>query len=127
MIGRVVSIKMLKTATVLVTSTKTHPLYKKSFVRSKKYLADDPIGVNLGDLVEIIKTRPTSKRKHWKITKVVGRDIEAVVKEELKEAAIEAIEEVMPVEPEDSDPSSVLSHPSSENRKKKKGKDGSTS
>lgn len=101
MIGRVVSTKMKNTAVILVTSTKTHPLYKKSYVRSKKFLASDEIGVNLGDLVEIIQIKPVSKRKNWKITKVVGREFEAVAKEHLKEAVKEAIEEVLPEEKEE--------------------------
>src|SRR3989344_5516595 len=99
MIGRVVSNKTHKTATVLVTGTKTHPLYKKSYVRSKKYLVHDETGVNVGDLVEILEVSPISKRKHWKITKVVGREFEAVAKEHLKEVAKE---EVMPASPDGS-------------------------
>ena len=98
MIGRVVSVKTAKTATILVERTKTHPLYKKSFKRSKKYLVADDLGVKLGDLVDVEKVAPISKNKHWKIIKVVGRDIEAVISEELKEKAAEAIEEVMPEE-----------------------------
>jgi small subunit ribosomal protein S17 len=99
--GRVVSNKQIKTAIVLVEGTKTDRLYKKSYLRSKKYAADDPIGVKIGDIVELIKVRPVSKRKHWKITKVIGRDIEEVVSDELKEAAAEIIEEVMPAEVEE--------------------------
>lgn len=101
MIGRVVSTKMNKTVAVLVERTKIHPLYKKAFASSKKYLAEDSIGVKLGDVVEIIKVRPLSKRKMWRITKKIGRDIESVVTEELKEKAAEAIEEVMPEEKEE--------------------------
>ena len=100
MIGRVVSVKLTKTATILVERTKTHPLYKKSFKRSKKYLVQDDLGVKLGDLVDVEKVAPISKNKHWKITRVVGRNIEAVISEELKEKAQEAIEEVMPEEKE---------------------------
>lgn len=96
MIGRVVSIKMKNTAVVLVEGTKTHPLYKKSFLRSKRFLVDDQIGVKLGDLVEVNKIRPVSKLKHWKIEKVVGRNIEEIVEEELKEKATEIMAEVMP-------------------------------
>jgi small subunit ribosomal protein S17 len=96
MIGRVVSVKMQNTAVVLVESTKTHPLYKKSYKRSKKFLVEDLIGVKPGDIVDIIKVRPISKLKHWKIEKVVGRNIEAIVAEELKEKAAAAIEEGMP-------------------------------
>ncbi|TSC66743.1 MAG: small subunit ribosomal protein S17 [Microgenomates group bacterium Gr01-1014_80] len=106
MIGRVVSVKLAKTATVLVERTKTHPLYKKSFKRSKKYLIQDDLGVKLGDLVDVEKAAPISKNKHWRITKVVGRDIEAVIFEELKVKAAEAIEEVMPASPDGGSPRS---------------------
>lgn len=94
--GRVVSNKSAKTASVLVESRKTHPVYKKSFVHSTKYLVDDQIGVNIGDIVEFEKVRPISKRKHWRITKVVGRDIIATETQNLKSEAKEAIEEVLP-------------------------------
>lgn len=96
MIGRVVSTKMEKTATVLVEGKKKHPLYKKSFVRTKKYLAHDPIGVKDGDIVSMEKSRPFSKRKHWLITKVYGSDYVSLQQAELKEEAEEAIAEVLP-------------------------------
>lgn len=108
MIGRVVSTKMQKTAVVLIDSRKTHPLYKKSYVWSKKYLAHDELGVKLGDIVEIVKIRPISKRKHWNVTKVVGSDFVAIATEHLKEGAEEAIAEVLPEEPIE-EQSSVLS------------------
>jgi len=98
--GRVVSIKMNNTAVVLVTGTKRHNLYKKTFTRSSKFLADDQIHTKLGDIVEIVETRPISKRKYWKVVKVIGRDIAEIVEEELKEKAAEQIAEVMPEEGE---------------------------
>lgn len=98
MIGRVVSNKSKNTATVLVESTKTHPLYKKRYQSSKKYLVDDSFAVNVGDIVEFIKCRPISKRKHWRVTKVVGKDVVALGEEKMKEVAKEAISEVMPEE-----------------------------
>lgn len=98
--GRVVSAKLLKTATVLVERIKTHPLYKKSYKQSKKYLVHDELGVKPGDLVEISQIRPMSKNKHYQIVKVVGKDIEAIVIEELKEQALEEIARVMPEEAE---------------------------
>ena len=52
--GRVVSVKMVHSASVLIEGKKTHPLYKKSFVWSKKYLVDDPFGVKKGDVVNTI-------------------------------------------------------------------------
>ena len=96
--GRVVSNKLEKTATVLVTRTAMHPLYKKTYVASKKYLAQDDLGVKMGDIVEIEKIKPVSKKKHWKVIKVVGRSLEEIVKEHLQEDAAEVISEVMPVE-----------------------------
>lgn len=98
--GRVVSTKMTNTAVVLVEGRKTNRMYGKSFVYSNKYLVDDSLGVKLGDVVEFVKCAPISKRKHWKITRVVGRDIVAVETEIMKEVAEEAIEEVLPEETE---------------------------
>jgi len=103
MIGRVVSTKMQKTVTVLVERTATHPLYKKTYLRSKKYLVDDQIGVKEGDLVEIIKVRPISKNKHFRISKVVGKSLEEITAGKLKEAAAEIISEVMPEKAEETE------------------------
>ncbi len=98
MIGRVVSTKMKNTVAVLVTRTAKHPLYKKTYVQTKKYLADDQMGVKPGDMVEIIKVRPISKNKHWQVTKVIGRNLEEIVSEQLQEKGAEEIAEVMPEE-----------------------------
>ncbi len=96
MVGRVVSVKMQNTAVVIVESKKTHPIYRKSFRRSKKYLVDDQFKVTLGDVVIFDKIAPISKRKHWKITKVLGKDIVSLEQAELLVEANEAIAEVMP-------------------------------
>lgn len=100
MIGRVVSVKMMKTAVVLVESRKKHPLYKKTYTWSTKYLVNDPIGVKLGDMVNLEKIKPMSKKKHWGITKVIGKDLIALGEEQLKEVAKDAIAEVLPEETE---------------------------
>lgn len=118
--GRVVSKKMNKTAVVLVEGTKTHPLYKKSYAFSKRYLVDDPIEVKMGDIVEMVSIRPMSKLKTWRITKVVGRDIEEIVKEQLEESAAQAIGEVMPEEKESSD---ISPQSSDENEEKEENKE----
>ncbi|MBU1000567.1 30S ribosomal protein S17 [Patescibacteria group bacterium] len=96
MIGRVVSTKMQKTAAVLVERIAKHPLYQKTFIRSKKYLVDDSIGVKMGDMVEIIKVKPISKNKHWKIVKVIGKNLKEITEEKLKEEAKKIIAEMMP-------------------------------
>lgn len=98
MTGRVVSTKLTKTVTILVERVAMHPLYKKTFVRSKKYLINDSLGVKEGDIVEVIKVRPISKNKHWQITRVIGKSLAEIAEEKLKQAAKETIAEVMPEE-----------------------------
>ncbi len=98
MIGRVVSTKLKNTATILVERIDMHPLYKKTYIQSKKYLVDDVLGVKEGDIVEIINCKPVSKNKHWKIVKVVGKNLEEINEANLKKAAEEVIAEVMPEE-----------------------------
>lgn len=95
MIGRVVSTKMKSTVTVLVERVAKHPLYKKTYIQTKKYLADVSIAVKDGDMVEIVKIRPVSKNKHWKVTKVVGKDLAEITEEKLKAEAEKVIAEVM--------------------------------
>ena len=96
MTGRVIGNKANKTISVLVERKKQHPIYKKAFFRSKKYLVHTEQKLVLGDVVQMVKVKPISKRKHWLVNKVLGRDIEAIVSEELKEQASQAIAEVMP-------------------------------
>ncbi len=98
MVGRIVSIKMDHSAVMIVEGKKTHSKYKKSFVYTKKYIVDDPFEVKLGDVVIVEKIAPMSKRKHWRITKVLGQDIVSLEQAELLEEANEAISEVMPEE-----------------------------
>lgn len=101
MIGRVVSTKMAKTAVVLVERRSKHPLYKKTYLRSKRYLTDDPIGVKEGDIVEITNVKPISGNKHWAIVTVMGRSLEEILNEQISEEAQEAIAEVLPQEAEE--------------------------
>ena len=101
MVGRVVSDKAEKTVTVLVEGKKTHPLYKKSYVWSKKYLVHNELGAKEGDVVSIAPTRPISKRKHFKVIKILGKDVVALGEAAMKLEAAEAIAEVMPAEEEE--------------------------
>lgn len=105
MIGRVVSTKLKNTATVLVERTAMHPLYKKTYLQSKKYLVDDPIKVKIGDIVDFINCKPVSKNKHWRITKVLGKNFAEIAKDQLKKEAENIISEVMPEKPETVDSS----------------------
>ena len=70
--GMVTSDKMNKTVTVLVERRVKHPLYGKYVVESKKYHAHDEANeCGVGDKVEIAETRPMSKTKSWKVTRVL--------------------------------------------------------
>jgi small subunit ribosomal protein S17 len=72
--GRVVSDKMEKTVTVLIERRVKHPLYGKIIVQSKKFHAhNDSNEAKAGDLVEIEETRPISKTKSWRVTKVLEK------------------------------------------------------
>jgi len=108
MIGRVVSTKTKNTATVLVERTAMHPLYKKTYVQSKKYLVDDSIGVKIGDIVDFVNCRPISKRKSWTVTKVLGKNFAEIAEAQLKKEAEKVIAEVMP-EKQETEGSSVVS------------------
>lgn len=71
-IGSVVSDKADKTIVLSVTVRKTHPLYKKQYSRSTKYMAHDENNeAKIGDLVEVVETRPISARKHFKLVRII--------------------------------------------------------
>ena len=73
-VGRVSSVSMEKTIVVSVQVLSQHPLYKKTVKRSNKYKAhDEENQANVGDLVEIVETRPLSKTKRWRLTKIVEK------------------------------------------------------
>lgn len=69
--GVVKSDKMTKSAVVVVTRFKIHPIYKKRSKVTKSYMVDNEIGAKIANHVIIEETRPLSKRKSWKITKIL--------------------------------------------------------
>ena len=74
--GRVVSDKMDKTITVIVETHKNHPLYGKRVKYSKKFKAHDELNeAKLGDVVEIMETRPLSATKRFRLVKIVEKAI----------------------------------------------------
>ena len=77
LIGKVVSASNNKTITVLVETSKKHPLYKKQVKYSKKYAAHDETNkAKVGDTVKIRMTRPLSKTKRYELVEVL---VEAVI------------------------------------------------
>ena len=72
--GVVLSNKMDKTIIVAAKFKEKHPIYGKFVSKTKKYYAhDEKNEVNLGDIVQIMETRPLSKLKRWRVVKIVER------------------------------------------------------
>ena len=75
-IGKVVSDKMDKTIVVSVEITERHPIYKKTFTRTKKYKAhDEKNEAHIGDIVSIMETRLLIKDKCWRVVEILERAI----------------------------------------------------
>ncbi|EST10605.1 30S ribosomal protein S17 [Sporolactobacillus laevolacticus] len=76
LVGRVVSDKMEKTITVLVETYKNHRLYGKHVKYSKRFKAHDENNqAKVGDIVEIVETRPLSKDKRFRLVKIVEESV----------------------------------------------------
>jgi len=72
--GRVVSDRMNKTISVAVDRQIKHPIYGKFITKTTKYLAhDEENEANIGDVVQIMSTRPLSKRKTWRLIDILER------------------------------------------------------
>lgn len=70
--GVVASNKGDKTIVVTVVTHKTHPIYKKKYMVSKRFMAHDAANeAKEGDKVIIAETRPISARKRFTLTKIV--------------------------------------------------------
>ena len=73
-VGKVVSDKMDKTVVVAIVDNVKHPLYKKIIKNTKKFKAHDENNeCRIGDRVEIMETRPLSKEKNWRVTRIIEK------------------------------------------------------
>jgi small subunit ribosomal protein S17 len=73
-IGVVASARMNKTVTVVVERRVAHPAYGKQQTRTKKYHAhDEKNEYKIGDVVQIVETRPISKTKRWRVAELIER------------------------------------------------------
>ena len=73
-VGVVVSDKMQKSIVVAIDRRIPHPLYRKPTHRTTKLIAhDEKNEAKIGDKVQIMETRPLSKRKRWRLVQVVER------------------------------------------------------
>lgn len=76
LVGKVASNKMLKTVVVQVDDSYRHPLYGKVVHRSKRYMAHDEQNCAMGDTVQIVESRPLSKRKRWVVETVLSKGVQ---------------------------------------------------
>lgn len=72
--GKVISDKMDKTITVLISRRVKHPVYGKYLSKSSKLKAHDENNeCKAGDLVTVAESRPLSKSKTWTLVKIEER------------------------------------------------------
>ena len=73
-VGIVVSNKMDKTIVVAVRDIVMHPVYSKIVKRTTKVHAHDENNeCSIGDIVEVMETRPLSKTKRWRLVQIIEK------------------------------------------------------
>jgi len=74
--GQVISDKADKTIVVRVETLVKHPLLKKYIRRRKKFMAHDPANdCGVGDKVQIVESRPLSRRKRWHLVQILEKAV----------------------------------------------------
>jgi small subunit ribosomal protein S17 len=74
LVGRVLSNRMDKTVVVEVERRQRHRLYGKVITKRKKYKAHDAGNAcDIGDLIEMVESRPLSREKRWRVTQILER------------------------------------------------------
>ena len=72
--GVVVSATADKTCVVEIKARKAHPVYGKMVTRTKKFhVHDEENHAGVGDVVEIMETRPISKLKRWRLVDIIEK------------------------------------------------------
>lgn len=76
-IGRVKSDRMQKTRVVEIPRLVKHPRYGK-YVRKRTlcYVHDENNESGIGDTVEIVESRPLSRKKRWELVRVIEKNRE---------------------------------------------------
>lgn len=70
--GTVIRTAGVKTINVRVSTYKNHPIYHKRYLSFKNYLVhDERTQAKVGDRVKIIECRPLSRRKRFRLLRVV--------------------------------------------------------
>ncbi|MBI2999401.1 MAG: 30S ribosomal protein S17 [Deltaproteobacteria bacterium] len=86
--GVVISNRMQKTVVVAVERMVMHPKYKKYIrVRNKMKAHDEGKQCQIGDRVLIEETRPLSRDKRWRVSRILERAVAAQAEEPSDSAA----------------------------------------
>lgn len=73
-VGVVVSNRMDKTVIVSVERLVKHPTYHKYVRRRAKFAAhDENNSCNIGDRVQITESRPLSRTKRWRVSRILEK------------------------------------------------------
>jgi small subunit ribosomal protein S17 len=90
-IGLVTSDKMTKTRRVEIERLAPHPKYGK-FLRTRTicHAHDEANDTVVGDIVEIMETRPISKLKRWRVVRIVRFAASRSQAEAEKKTAVES-------------------------------------
>jgi small subunit ribosomal protein S17 len=76
LVGTVVSNKMDKTVVVAVERMVKHKFYHKYIRRRAKFAAHDQGNVcQIGDQVMLSESRPLSRSKRWRVSKIVKKAV----------------------------------------------------
>ena len=76
-VGVVVSDGMQKSCVVAVEWQVRHGLYGKTERRTSKFMVhDEENAAKTGDTVEIVETRPLSRRKRWTLKRVLRKALQ---------------------------------------------------
>lgn len=72
--GKVVSNKADKTIVIAVERQVAHPLYKKYYKVTTRFMAHDEANeCKVGDKVKVKESRPLSARKRWTLVEIIER------------------------------------------------------
>jgi len=75
-VGVVTSDRMTRTVVVKVERLVRHPEYHRFVKRTASFMAhDERDECHVGDTVEIVECRPISRRKRWRVRRILGRAV----------------------------------------------------
>jgi small subunit ribosomal protein S17 len=73
-IGKVLKNKMDKSIVVGVERKVKHPKYGKFVKKTSSFMAhDEKNECNVGDVVQLMETRPLSKNKRWRLVQIIEK------------------------------------------------------